>query len=129
MKLLIKPIIAALGLLSCLSTFGYDSNDPTFPRNREPQDVILIGKELIPGQPEAPARITIVLLQYGNGYLQFAIPDEYEYLNVCLYNNMEEYTGTVNHADPIMEIPELEGQYSITCTADNGRVFTGTLDF
>ena len=79
-------------------------------------------------RPNAPSRSYIECF-YGEGFVQFVFPDGVQTMMVRVYNGVEEYTGTVTADTPWVELPILSGIYDVECATDDGRVFSGSIEW
>ena len=79
-------------------------------------------------RPNAPSRLYMECF-YGEGFIEFVIPEGTESLSVRVYKEEEEWTGIVSMTNPIFELPELCGEYKVECIDDSGRTFSGIIEF
>jgi len=79
-------------------------------------------------RPNAPSRLYIECF-YGDGFIQFVIPDGTQTLSVRVYNDSEEWSGVVSIANPTLELPTLIGEYTVECIDDSNRSFYGTIEY
>lgn len=79
-------------------------------------------------RPNAPSRSYIVCL-YSEGFIEFTFPDGVQSMEVRIYNGVNEYVGTTTADTPWIELPSLSGIYDIECTTDDGRVFSGSVEW
>lgn len=66
---------------------------------------------------------------YGEDYMSFSFPEGISSYTVHIYNEMDEWYGYVSIEEPTVHIPLFTGTYTLECTANDGRVFTGTINF
>lgn len=50
-------------------------------------------------------------------------------MTVRVFNGVDEYVGTVTADTPWLEFPILSGIYDVECTTDDGRVFSGSVEW
>lgn len=79
-------------------------------------------------RPNAPSRSYIECF-YGVGFIEFVMPDGVQTMGVRVFNGVDEYAGTVTANTPWVELPNLSGIYDIECTTDDGRVFSGSIEW
>lgn len=79
-------------------------------------------------RPNAPSR-SYIQCMYGESFIEFVIPDEVESMSVRIYNGVDEYAGTVTADTPWIELPNMSGIYDIECTTDDGRIFSGLIEW
>jgi len=79
-------------------------------------------------RPNAPSK-TIIECAYGDGFLEFTLPENVNTLTFLLYNGEEEISGVVTMENPVAEIPSLHGEYNLECQDDGNRTYTGILYF
>lgn len=79
-------------------------------------------------RPSAPSRVSIQGW-YSNGYIELTFPAEVEYMTVSLSagdNVVWEDVLTVD--EPSAEFPAMYGEFTLTVTTDDGRVFACVID-
>lgn len=91
---------------------------PLFPTNPGPPPI----------RPHAPLRVYIQCY-YKVGELKFVLPASIYSTTVELTNDWNAWSGFVTRDQPVMEIPYLEGDYTIKCNADDGKTYVGILEF
>lgn len=79
-------------------------------------------------RPNAPSRLYIECF-YGEGFVEFIFPDGVQTMEVRVYNGVDEYAGTVSVENPLFELPILSGEYEIECSCDDGRIFSGMIEW
>lgn len=79
-------------------------------------------------RPSIPSKDYIVC-SYEMGYMEFSFPQSVHYIIVQLNNDNDEWTGVVTMDEPYVYIPQMIGEYIITCTDQNNRIFSGTVIF
>lgn len=79
-------------------------------------------------RPNAPSRAYIQCI-YGDCFVEFILPDGVQTMEVRIYNGIDEYAGTVTADTPWIEIPNLSGIYDVECTTDDGRIFSGSIEW
>ena len=79
-------------------------------------------------RPNMQSRLYVECL-YGDGFIQFVIPDGTQTLSVRVYNDEEEWSGVVSVTNPILKLPVLTGEYSVECSDDSNRSFYGTFEY
>lgn len=79
-------------------------------------------------RPNAPSRSYIGCF-YGEGFIEIVLPDGIHTMEVRVYNGDGEYAGTVSVDTPWIELPILSGIYDVECTSDDGRVFSGVIEW
>lgn len=80
------------------------------------------------GRPNAPSRSYIECF-YGDGVVGFSFSGGVQSMEVRIYNGVNEYVGTTTADTPWIELPSLSGIYDIECTTDDGRVFSGVIEW
>ena len=102
------------------------------PKDQAPKDlpktVILRHTKHDSLRPNAPSRV-IIECAYGDGVLQLHLPSGVYYANLRLMNDTYVWEGLVTADNPTVEIPSLNGEYTLLCQTDDGRIFTGLLEF
>lgn len=78
--------------------------------------------------PHSPSRVYIECT-YTTGSLTFVLPPSIYSTTVDLSNDWYSWSGFVTRDQPTLEIPDLEGTYTIRCNADDGKTYIGTIDF
>ena len=79
-------------------------------------------------KPKAPSRVYIECY-YSTGSLTFVLPPSIYSTTVDLSNDRDTWSGFVTRDQPTLDIPDLEGEYTIKCNADDGKTYIGTLEF
>lgn len=79
-------------------------------------------------RPNAPSRSYIECF-YGEGFVQVVFPDGIQTMTVRVFNGVDEYAGTVTADTTWVELPILSGIYDVECTTDDGRVFSGSVEW
>ncbi|MDO4334482.1 MAG: hypothetical protein Q4C37_01430 [Bacteroidales bacterium] len=78
-------------------------------------------------RPNSPSRVGIECV-YGEGFIEFSLPESVFSLSVTISNDTEEWYGFVTRYDFIQELPiGLSGEYSVECTAEDGRIYIGSI--
>ncbi len=103
-----------------------DSNGDNQPSSSN--TIILSKSSSATKRPNAPAR-DFIECHYGAGYLEFGFSNNISSLTVELYNDTDSWAGFVTVETPIIETPVFEGEYTIQCTTNDGRIFKGIIDF
>ncbi len=81
-----------------------------------------------PWYPHAPSRMYIECI-YGKGYIQFFLPEGIYSLSVTIFSDSYSWSGFVTRDQSVLELPELEGSYTVKCNADDGKTYYGTIEF
>ena len=89
---------------------------------------VLLHQKVLSKRPNAPSRFFIECV-YGDCLLEFIFPQGVNSLSIKVYNETEEWLTNATLDAPIVEIPSLEGEYTVECTANDGRVFSGIITF
>ena len=104
--------------------------DETAPKDpvKDPYKTIIIREPRPKNRPEAPSRVYIEC-RYGAGFMWFQLPAGVYQATLRLSNDTFVWEGLVTTDNPMVEIPSLTGEYTLLCQTDNGRLFTGLLEF
>lgn len=79
-------------------------------------------------RPSMPSRQRISCT-YSRGHIELDFNCS-EYLDVTISNeDIPVWSGTITQDEPSADIPVLYGEPTIMCITDEGRIFTGYLDF
>lgn len=79
-------------------------------------------------RPNAPVRDYVSCI-YGMNFIEILFPDGVSSMSIYIYNEDDEFTGTVNVDTPWIEIPEFSGIYDIECISDDGREYIGVIEW
>lgn len=79
-------------------------------------------------RPNAPSRLSMEC-SYGEEFIEFLLPEGVESLFIRVYDSLFELDGMVTCSNPRFETPNLQGEYSIECITEDGRVFFGIIVF
>lgn len=125
MKTLLRFTLVVL-LLSFLSPSAKADEPAIFT---EADNVTILTAPTIKRKPRAPSMI-YVTCYYSVGHIAFTMPDDAQYMHITLeQDDSTVWTGVVFKNSPETDIPELIGEYTITCRTDGNQVFTGLLTF
>lgn len=121
-KLFLIAILCGLGLFSIQ---GVSDGRDTPPVSSK---ATILGMKSNKHRPKAPSRVFVECV-YGEDYMTFSFPGGISSYTVHIYNETDEWYSYVSEEKPTVNIPLFTGTYTLECTANDGRVFTGTVDF
>lgn len=124
-KFLVVSVALVLALLWSEARSSTSKGDNTTPIIRETILKHLPSKD---NRPNAPSRYYIACF-YGESFIEFVFPNGVQTIEVRIYNEIYEYNGTATADTPWIELPSLSGIYDIECTTDDGRVFSGSVEW
>ena len=79
-------------------------------------------------RPGAPSR-TFIEGWYTNSYIELTFPAEVEYMTVSLSaGEIVVWEDVLTVDEPSAHFPEMHGEFTLTVTTDDGRVFECVLD-
>lgn len=79
-------------------------------------------------RPGAPSRVFITGW-YTNSYIELTFPAEVEYMTVSLSaGDIVVWEDVLTVDEPSAHFPEMHGEFTLTVTTDDGRVFECVLD-
>ena len=90
--------------------------------------LLLNHKESDKNRPKAPSRVHVECT-YDSERMSFSFPGQINSYAVYVYNENDEWYGYVTREEPNVYISMSSGTYTIECTANDGRVFIGTIEF
>lgn len=94
---------------------------------KDPYKSTLLHLKRVSNRPNSPSRVGIECV-YGEGFIEFSLPESVFSLSVTISNDTEEWYVFVTRYDFIQELPiGLSGEYSVECTADDGRIYIGSI--
>lgn len=94
-----------------------------------PQKTELLMPKQPKKRPQIPAKYRLNCY-YSIGHLSFAMPRHIHYMQVSIGDEESPVFSCVVFAEnPEINIPNLEGEYDITCQTDGNQIFTGKLNF
>lgn len=126
MKQLITKLVLIIIALGASSVVYADERPKEFLKNAELDHLLQPSKN----RPRIPSLLKLDCF-YEVGYITFNMPEQFEYIEVTLSidENNPIWTGVVFKNSPETDIPELIGEYTITCQTDGNQIFTGLLTF
>lgn len=79
-------------------------------------------------RPSAPSR-TFIEGYYSNNYIELTFPAEVEYMTVSLSaGDIVVWEDVLTVDEPSAQYPEMYGEFTLTVTTDDGRVFECLID-
>ena len=103
---------------------GSGNNNPTSSRGQ----TITLPYKKHSNRPGAPSR-TFITGWYTNSYIELTFPAEVEYMTVSLSaGDVVVWEDVLTVDEPSAHFPEMHGEFTLTVTTDDGRVFECVLD-
>lgn len=122
-KRIITALICSLSLLTSASMYA-DNQGGGQSQGTGGKPVILPWKPSNK-RPNAPSRVFIEG-QYTNGHIEIVFPAETEYLTVAICDgDVPVWSECLTADEPSADFPVMYGEYTLTVTTDDGRVFVG----
>ena len=121
-KLFLIVILCGLGI-SSVRVSSEEKKPPSVSSH-----VIVLSSKSQSGRPKAPSRLHVECT-YSADEMTFSFPGEISSYSICMYNDTDEWYGYISKEEPTVQIPLFVGTYTVECTANDGRVFTGTIEF
>ena len=121
-KLFLTVTLCGLGIYAIPISSKENTPPKVSPR------VTILSAKSDSGRPKAPSRAHVECM-YSEDYLTFSFLGEISSYAIYMYNDTDEWYGYVSKEVPTVQIPHFLGTYTLECTADNGRVFIGTIEF
>ena len=119
----LKHIIALL--TCCIAFYGF-AGDPNPPVSPPSAPISIPGKPS--KRPGAPSR-TFIEGWYTNGYIEVTFPAEVEYMTVALSaGEIVVWEDVLTVDEPSAHFPAMYGEFTLTVTTDDGRVFECVID-
>lgn len=129
MKRLRIFLVVLLGCFSFSATIADSGsqNSSSDTPTKQHSKITLLHLKRASNRPNAPSRVGIECA-YGDGFVEFFLPESISGLSVIIHDDSDEWHGFVTRDESILEIPTaLTGEYSVECTADDGKVYSGYL--
>lgn len=83
-----------------------------------------------PGRPKAPSRNDYIDIIAGPGFVECTFPAHIEGVYLVVGDKSAPVAaGFVTVDEPRMEIPEIHGEYPLSCTTDEGDEYIGSMWF
>ena len=121
-----KKLIFLILLLTSPFIFNVNAEDNNKPIKAD--RLILIEKE--PAKAPRTLGDMFITCYYNNECIEVEFPADAECMEVTISNeSVSVWSGIITCDAPTCDIPQLVGQYIITCTTDNGLVYQGLLSF
>ncbi len=80
-------------------------------------------------RPKLPSRKGI-RCSYSNTHIEMQFPEDVSMMTVSIYNDNETiWYGILTKEEPHTDLPDIVGEYSIECVADNGKSYSCILNF
>lgn len=80
-------------------------------------------------RPKLPSRKGI-RCSYSNTHIEMQFPEDVSMMTVSIYNDNETiWYGILTKEEPYADLPDIVGEYSIECVADNGKTYSCILYF
>lgn len=121
-------ILSVVLVISCNVAMADSSSSGNTTEKATTKKTVLYASHKGSLRPNAPSRLCMEC-NYGDGVIEFLLPEGVESLFVRVYDSLFELEGIVTCANPRFEIPNLQGEYSIECITEDGRVFSGIIIF
>lgn len=91
--------------------------------------VAYLHQEPIKSRPRSPSRV-FLRCYYGKGFLSIEFKEEMTFIEIEISKDDNvHWEGMVYVQEPEILIPELYGEYEITCRTDGNQIFKGKLQF
>lgn len=120
-KHIIAIVLCAIITLPAIANEGNNSGTP-------PGDPIIATPKPGKKRPSAPSRMFITGW-YTNTYIELTFPAEVEYMTVSLSaGEIVVWEDVLTVDEPSAHFPEMHGEFTLTATTDDGRVFECVLD-
>ena len=115
-----------LAIAACCIAFSGMAGDPNPPVSPPGAPISIPGKPS--KRPGAPSRVFIAGW-YTNTYIELTFPAEVEYMTVSLSaGDIVVWEDVLTVDEPSAHFPEMYGEFTLTVTTDDGRVFECVID-
>ena len=123
-------LIKILCTVSLIATSFSIKADNETPKLDGPVSSTLLKKETVSSQRPRTLGDMFITCYYNNECIEVEFPADAECMEVTISNeSVSVWSGIITCDAPTCDIPQLVGQYIITCTTDNGLVYQGLLSF
>ena len=128
LNLLITSIVCGSALLLPEPIMAGNGNgNGSTPTGQSGKPIIVPNKPL-KKYPGAPSRVFIEGW-YTNSYIELTFPAEVEYMTVSLSaGEIVVWEDVLTVDEPSAHFPEMHGEFTLTVTTDDGRVFECVID-
>lgn len=89
---------------------------------------VILHQKVLSNRPNAPSR-NFIECEYGENFLTLIFTEDIHSISVIVYNEEESYFALLNESNFTMNLPIISGEYCVECTANNGKIFVGSLYF